>query len=79
MALGRHLLLLDFYFVLFFGISMSNDFGRNLLYFLFDMIRSFEQLKSCDFVFLAFENIKGLFLCDINKNTFLYLTQLMVK
>lgn len=30
--------------------------------FLFDMIRSFEQLKSCDFVFLAFENIKGLFI-----------------
>lgn len=30
-------------------------------YFLIDMIRSFEQLKSCDFVFLAFENIKGLF------------------
>lgn len=73
-------MLLLVFFVLFltFGIMMSNGLAE-FYYTLFDMIRSFEQLKSCDFVFLAFENIKGLFLCDINKNTFLYLTQLTVK
>lgn len=54
MAFGRRLLLLVCFKILGFRCQMCL---AKFHYDLFDMIRSFEQLKSCDFVFLAFENI----------------------